>query len=48
MKAFGSAGLWMLAIVLWGVVLASSAGAIYAKHRSRELFVELERHAPAA
>ena len=28
---------------LWVAVLASAAGAIYSKHRSRELFVELER-----
>jgi cell division protein FtsL len=28
---------------LWLGVLASAAGAIYAKHRSRELFVELEK-----
>jgi cell division protein FtsL len=42
-KAFATGGIWLLAIALWGVVLASSAGAIYAKHRSRELFVELER-----
>ncbi|MFO7276615.1 MAG: cell division protein FtsL [Pseudomonadota bacterium] len=29
--------------VLWGLALASAAGAIYCKHRARELFVELER-----
>ena len=28
---------------LWVAVLASAAGAIYSKHRSRELFVTLER-----
>jgi cell division protein FtsL len=28
---------------LWFAVLGSSAGAIYAKYRARELFVELER-----
>lgn len=28
---------------LWLGVLASAAGAIYCKHRERELFVELER-----
>jgi cell division protein FtsL len=28
---------------LWFAVLGSAAGAIYSKHRSRELFVELER-----
>ena len=36
--------LLMLAIpVLWAATLASAAGAIYSKHRARELFVELER-----
>ena len=29
--------------VLWVAVLACAAGAIYSKHRSRELFVTLER-----
>jgi len=29
--------------VLWMLALGSAAGAIYCKHRSRELFVELER-----
>jgi cell division protein FtsL len=29
--------------LLWCAVLASGAGAIYAKYRARELFVELER-----
>jgi cell division protein FtsL len=29
--------------VLWVVALASAAGAIYSKHRARELFVTLER-----
>jgi cell division protein FtsL len=29
--------------LLWFAVLGSAAGAIYCKHRSRELFVELER-----
>ena len=33
----------VLAAVLWLGVLASAAGAVYLKHRSRELFVELER-----
>ena len=34
----------MLAVpLLWVGVLASAAGAIYSKHRARELFVELER-----
>jgi cell division protein FtsL len=29
--------------LLWCAVLASGAGAIYAKYRARELFVQLER-----
>ncbi|HEY4974203.1 MAG TPA: cell division protein FtsL [Steroidobacteraceae bacterium] len=29
--------------LLWCAVLVTSAGAIYAKYRARELFVELER-----
>ena len=29
--------------LLWFAVLASAAGAVYSKHRARELFVELER-----
>lgn len=29
--------------ILWLAALASAAGAIYSKHRARELFVELER-----
>ncbi len=29
--------------LLWFAVLGSAAGAIYCKHRSRELFVQLER-----
>jgi cell division protein FtsL len=29
--------------MLWFATLASAAGAIWCKHRSRELFVELER-----
>lgn len=28
---------------LWGAVLLSAAGAVYSKHRARELFVQLER-----
>jgi cell division protein FtsL len=28
--------------LLWAAALASAAGAIYSKHRARELFVELE------
>src|SRR6187455_1005220 len=34
---------WVIAVVLWFAVLASAGGAIYTRHRSRELFVELER-----
>ena len=34
----------LLAIpILWAAALACAAGAIYSKHRARELFVELER-----
>ena len=34
----------LLAIpLLWIAALASAAGAIYCKHRARELFVQLER-----
>lgn len=34
--------LWAATGLLWLAVLASAAGAIWSKHRSRELFVELE------
>jgi cell division protein FtsL len=34
---------WLIIAVLWCLVLASAAGAVYSRHRSRELFVELER-----
>lgn len=34
---------WLVVSVLWCAVLASAAGAVYTKHRSRELFVQLER-----
>jgi cell division protein FtsL len=38
------AGVWAVVIpVLWLTVLGSAAGAVYSKHRARELFVELER-----
>ena len=30
-------------IALWVAALGSAAGAIYSKHRARELFVQLER-----
>jgi cell division protein FtsL len=37
-------GAWVAAaVLLWFGALASAAGAIYAKHRARELFVELEK-----
>lgn len=36
-------GLLLLAVpVLWVAALSSAAGAIWCKHRSREIFVELE------
>jgi cell division protein FtsL len=34
--------LWLGLPLLWCAVLASAAGAIYCKHRARELFVQLE------
>lgn len=40
------ASLRMLSVVvpaLWLLTLGSAAGAIYSKHRARELFLELER-----
>ncbi len=33
----------LLTGLLWFAALGSAAGAIYAKHRARELFVELEK-----
>lgn len=33
---------WAIAAVLWCGVLASATGAVYTRHRARELFVELE------
>ena len=40
----GNRRVLMLAVpLLWITVLASAAGAIYAKHRARELFVQLEQ-----
>lgn len=39
-----SPGLWVVLVpLLWLTVLGSAAGAVYSKHRARELFVELER-----
>ena len=38
-----SRGLLLIAVpVLWVAALGSAAGAIWCKHRSREIFVELE------
>jgi cell division protein FtsL len=34
---------WVVVTILWCAVLASAAGVVYTKHRSRELFVQLER-----
>jgi cell division protein FtsL len=34
--------LWVATIVLWCGVLVSAAGAVYTRHRARELFVQLE------
>jgi cell division protein FtsL len=34
--------LWMATLLLWCAVLVSAAGAIYTRHRARELFVQLE------
>lgn len=35
--------LWIALPVLWIATLGSAAAAVYLKHRSREMFVELER-----
>lgn len=43
MKVLPRRALWLLLPLLWLAVLGSAAGAIYCKHRSRELFVELEK-----
>jgi cell division protein FtsL len=34
---------WVIALLLWCAVLVSAAGAVYTRHRARELFGELER-----
>lgn len=34
--------IWIATVVLWCGVLVSAAGAIYTRHRARELFVVLE------
>ena len=41
--AFSRKFLPITVAVLWAVALGSAAGAIYSKHRARELFVQLER-----
>ncbi len=43
MPKLGAKFLVILIPVLWLPALGSAAGAIYCKHRARELFVELER-----
>jgi cell division protein FtsL len=43
MRALNPKVLNLLVLGLWLGVLGSAAGAIYSKHRARELFVELER-----
>ena len=42
MKPVSHTLLWLGLPLLWVAVLASAAGAIYCKHRARELFVQLE------
>jgi cell division protein FtsL len=43
MRATSGRSLAVIIGVLWLGVLGSAAGAIYCKHRARELFVALER-----
>jgi cell division protein FtsL len=43
MRAVSPKILILTLAVLWMVALGSAAGAIYSKHRARELFVTLER-----
>jgi len=43
MKNIDGRVLAILLPVLWLAALGSAAGAIYVKHRARELFVELEK-----
>ena len=43
MRLFSRKLLTITVGVLWAAVLFSAAGAIYSKHRARELFVTLER-----
>jgi cell division protein FtsL len=42
MKMPGRRALLFVLPLLWLAVLASAAGAVFVKHRARELFVELE------
>ena len=43
MSAFGRRTLLVALPVLWLAALGSAAAAVYIKHRSRQMFVELER-----
>jgi len=43
MRLLANRSLAIIVPTLWLLVLGSAAGAIYCKHRARELFVELER-----
>jgi len=43
MRIFTLKFMTLAVAVLWVAVLVSAAGAIYSKHRARELFVALER-----
>lgn len=42
MKPLSRTALWVAMPLLWLGVLGSATGAIYCKHRARELFVKLE------
>jgi cell division protein FtsL len=43
MNLFSGKALVIVVAVLWVGALGSAAGAIYCKHRAREMFVELEK-----
>jgi cell division protein FtsL len=43
MTSFGRRMLLLALPVLWVAALGSAAAAVYIKHRSRQMFVELER-----
>ena len=43
MKVLSGTVAWIGLPLLWLGVLGSASGAIYCKHRARELFVQLER-----